>query len=151
MGCSHLLMLDTDQVYPSDTISKLSSHDADIVGAAVHRRYPPFDTILLRGEPGKYIHVSDEDCYSGSPIEVDATGTGCLLIDTAVFIEMERPWFEFGQTETGKTIGEDLLFCHKSRKLGKRIIVDTSIEVDHLTTFRVDGATRTLWKKLQAA
>lgn len=149
-GCSHLLMMDTDQIYPADTLEKLASHCIDIAGVAVHRRYPPFDLILMRGEPGKYIHVPDEECYSGNLVDVDATGAGCLLIDTSVFIDMERPWFEFGKLDDGKTIGEDISFCAKARSIGKRIAVDTSIEVDHLTTFRVGRSTRKLYTKFQS-
>jgi hypothetical protein len=46
--CTHLLMMDTDQTYPQDTITKLLSHDVTVCGAVIHRRYPPFEPILYR-------------------------------------------------------------------------------------------------------
>lgn len=144
-GCSHLLMCDTDQVYPADTVAKLLSHKKDIVGVAVHRRWPPFDLVMLRGELGKYTHVPEDECYSGNLVSVDATGTGCLLIDTRVFIDMPRPWFEFGQAN-GRPVGEDILFCSKARDSGFDIHVDTSIQVDHLTTLRVNRGMREVYK-----
>src|SRR5512146_990229 len=54
-ACSHLLMLDTDQMYPADTVKKLLSHKLPIIGARVRRRYPPFDNLLFRGQIGQYV------------------------------------------------------------------------------------------------
>jgi len=81
---THLIFCDTDQVYPEDCIEKLLSHDRDIVGVRVHRRWPPFEPIMNRGEIGKLRHVSDEEVFSGDLIEVDSTGFGCMLIRTHV-------------------------------------------------------------------
>jgi len=136
-GAKYLLMLDTDQVYPVDTLTKLLSHKVDVCGVRVHRRWMPFDPIFLRGEIGKYESVSEEEAYSGDLIEIDATGTGCLLFDMKVFDKIEKPWFAFDQVD-GKPIGEDIYFCSKARKAGLRIFVDTSIEVGHLTTVEVN-------------
>jgi len=100
-GCSHLLMLDTDQVYrDKDMVSKMLSHKMPIVGAPVHRRYPPFDAILLRGDVGRYKFIPDEEVYSGDLIEIDATGTGCILIDMSVFDDMKKPFFEITMHES---------------------------------------------------
>lgn len=136
-GAKYLLMLDTDQVYPDDALVKLLSHKVDICGVRVHRRWMPFDPIFLRGEIGNYKNVSDEEAYSGDLIEIDATGTGCLLFDMKVFDKVEYPWFAFEKRE-GKPVGEDIYFCSKARKAGLRIFVDTSIEVGHLTTVEVN-------------
>lgn len=144
-GCTHLLMADTDQVYPADTIQKLLSHGKGIVGVAVHRRWPPFDLILMRGELGSYTHVPEDECYSGDLVPVDATGTGCVLFDMRVFLDIPRPWFEFGRLN-GKPIGEDIHLCSKARQAGFEIFVDTSIQVEHLTTLRVNRAVRDLYR-----
>ena len=136
-GCSHLLMLDTDQVYPADTLTKLLSHQKDICGVRVHRRWMPFDPIFLRGDIGKYESVPDDEKYSGDLIRVDATGTGCLLFDMNVFLKIDSPWFEFGMHE-GRPVGEDINFCSKARTAGIEIFVDTSIEVGHLATVQID-------------
>jgi len=146
-GCSHLLMADTDQVYPPDTVMKLLSHGKDIVGAAVHRRWPPYDLIMLRGELGAYAHVPEHECYSGGLVPVDATGTGCLLFDMRVFNDLSAPWFAFGQ-HNGRPVGEDINLCARARAAGFEIFVDTSIQVDHLTTLRVDRGVRALYRKI---
>lgn len=150
-GCTHLIMADTDQTYPVDTIAKLLRHNnKPIIGTPVHRRYPPFDPILLRGEMGAYRHVPDEECYSGKLIPVDATGTGCVLFNTDVFLSIDSPWFDETTAPNGKHVGEDIHFCHKCRKAGIEIHVDTSIEIGHLTTYEIKGPfTYQLFKKLK--
>ena len=148
-GCSHLLMLDTDQVYPADTLKKLLSHKKDVCGVRVHRRWMPFDPIFLRGNIGKYKSVSEDEMYSGDLIPVDATGTGCLLFDMDVFLKVAHPWFEFG-LNNGKPVGEDINFCSKARQAGIEIFVDTSIEVGHLTTMQVNKSLHQICKKMKS-
>ena len=148
---SHLIMLDTDQLYPTDCIEKFVQHAADgykVVGTPVHRSWPPFDPILLRGKPGRYYHVPDKDCYSGEMIEVDATGCGAIMYSTDVFYGIDYPWFNIYRTEEGKTVGEDIGFCQMLRAADIPIFVDTSIEIGHLVTYEVKKETHMLFKKL---
>lgn len=136
-GASHLLMMDTDQTYPVDTLSKLASHEVDICGVRVHRRWMPFEPIFMRGDQDCYTHVSDDEMFSGKLIEVDATGTGCLLFNMSVFDRIKDPWFK-NDFYKGKPVGEDFYFCNKVRKEGVKIHIDTSIEVGHLATIEVN-------------
>jgi hypothetical protein len=147
--CDYLIMLDTDQIYPVDTITKLLSHKKEIVGARVHRRYPPFEALMYEGELTKYRHVPDEKCYSGKLVEVDATGSGCLCIDMRVFEKLNEPWFLETRGPDGKTIGEDIFFCHNAKQQGISIYVDTSIDVGHLSTMVVNRATYEVYKKIK--
>jgi hypothetical protein len=138
-GCTHVLMMDTDQCYRTTTmIRRLFSHEKAVVGARVHRRYPPFDPLLFRwdDEAKKYTTFSFDEAETaidaGELVEVDATGAGCVLFDTQVFFDIEPPWFEFGLRD-GRPVGEDITFCEKLRSAGHRIFVDTSIDIQHLT------------------
>ena len=54
IGASHLIMMDLDQTYPIETITKLLSHKLPLVGCKVHRRYPPFDPLMLSGDIDTY-------------------------------------------------------------------------------------------------
>ena len=141
-GCTHLLMLDTDQVYrDQEMITKMLSHKVvGIVGAPVHRRYPPFDAILLRGTVGEYKYIPDEEVYSGELIDIDATGTGCVMIDMSIFDKIQRPFFSVG-LKGDKVVGEDIGFCSKLREKGVPIRADTSIEIGHMTLFEVNRQT----------
>lgn len=149
-GCTHILMMDTDQIYPRDIIKRLTSHKKDIVGAMVCRRYPPFDPLLLRGKINNYHTVSEDEIDKGGLIPVDATGTGCLLISMEVFKKLPDPWFRFNKTDTG-IVGEDIGFCSNARRAGFDIYVDTDCEVMHLSQLAVTKDTWKLYKKLKEA
>lgn len=159
-GCTHLLQMDTDQIPPPDTITRLLEHaraGLPIVCARVHRRYPPFDPILMRrtGLTGrkKYAAVPDQEWMHGGLVEVDATGVGaCGLISCEVFEELEWPWFDEvkHEVEDGFSVtGEDVYFCEKARAYGYSIHVDCDIEVQHISALAVTKETYFLHKALE--
>lgn len=148
-GCTHLLMMDADQIYAADTIPRLMAHKKDAVGCMVCRRYPPFDPLMLKGDIGRYEMISD--WTPGELVEVDATGTGCLLFDMRVFREIPGPWFQFSQTEEGRPIGEDIGFCSVMRKAGFQIYVDTGCPSGHLSHMVVNEQTYRLYSRLKRA
>lgn len=148
-GCTHLIMMDTDQIFDPDTITKLLSHDLPVCGAKTHRRYPPFDSLMYRGEHGKYELVPDEEIEAGGLVEVSATGTGCIMYKTEVFLKIDAPWFEFSIGKDGNPIGEDIGFCIKLKEAGYKIFVDTSIHIGHVGSLSVDWNTYKLFKKLE--
>ena len=147
IGATHLLMMDTDQIYPVNTIPRLLSHRLPVVGCMVHRRYPPFDPIMLKGKPGEY--YGHEGWVPGELVEVDATGAGCLMFDMQVFRNMSRPWFKFRKLPDGEGIGEDIGFCIDLKAAGYKIFVDTSLECGHLTTMCVNRQTYQLYKSMK--
>jgi hypothetical protein len=150
-GVSHVIMLDTDQIYPQNLLIKLAAWAArgkDVVIGPVHRRYDPFELILMRGEPDKYQYIPDDEKYSGELIEVDAGGTGCIMFSMLAVLGLDDPWFEFGKTPSGKVMGEDIGFCYKLRQAGYQIWADTSIEIDHLAEIRINREFHEVWKKL---
>lgn len=151
LHCSHLMMMDCDMVYHPETIPKLLEHKLPIVGALCYRRYPPFDPLLLRGDPINGYESLDE-WEDGELVEVDATGTGCLMFDMRVFREMQPPWFQFRDNpdeKVGGVIGEDIGFCWDLKTAGHKIYVDTSIPSKHLTTMAVNDATYRLYKAMK--
>jgi hypothetical protein len=152
-GVSHLIMMDTDQIYPPDVLIKLiawAARGKDCVIAPVHRRYEPFELILMRGEdPDHYSHVSDEECYSGKMIEVDAGGAGCFMVSMLAVLELMEPWFTLdAKTPSGEDMGEDIAFFWKLRQKGVPIWADTSIEIDHLAEIVINREFREIWKRL---
>lgn len=150
-GCSHLMMMDCDMVYHPETITRLLAHRLPIVGALCYRRYPPFDPLLLQGDPVKGYESIDK-WEDGELVEVDATGTGCLMFDMAVFRKMPAPWFKFRPNpdeKVGGVIGEDIGFCWDLKRAGCRIFVDTSVPSNHLTTLAVNDGTYRLYKAMK--
>jgi len=150
IGTSRLLMPDLDQTYPADTITKLLSHNLPVVGAMVHRRYPPFDPLMLKGDINSYQLI--EEWEDGELVEVDATGSGCLMYDMRIFHELSPPWFKFRlnpDPERPGIVGEDMGFCSEARKAGFTIHVDTSIKCGHLSTMEITQETHWLFKALK--
>jgi hypothetical protein len=148
-GCSHLIMMDTDQIYHPETIPTLLAHKKPIVGCMVCRRYPPFDPLMLKGTISHYQTVLD--WKPGDLVEVDATGTGCLMFETEVFRKMPYPWFYTRKAEDGLPVGEDIGFCSDLRAAGYQIYVDTSVPAGHLSTMVVNEWTWRLYRKLKDA
>ena len=155
IGATHLLFMDTDQIYETpDMIETLLAHKKPVVGTKVHRRYPPFDPLLFRGEIGKLLNVPDEEIQNADgsfakELSVDFVGTGCILIDTQIFINMfpEKP-FELRTDERGKPIGEDIGFCDKLKKKKIPIIADCNIEIPHLTFMAAGWAEHKIFDKI---
>ena len=116
------------------------SHDKDIIGALTFKRWPPFNPIVYEGEPYEMTLI---DPLPEGVIEVTATGTGCLMIKTDVFDQLDYPWFEFTKTEENNPVGEDINFCYNVKKIGYTVYVDTTIMTEHLTNMR---ANHNLWQ-----
>ena len=146
IGCTHVLMLDADMIYPSDTIHKLIAHNKAIVGGLCFKRWPPFDPTLYVGEKYKMTLLEN---YEKGLVRVTATGTGCLMIESRVFLDMDEPWFEFGRTDEGKPVGEDVNFCYKAGDLGYKIYVDTTLKTQHMAIVAVNENLWRLNRKLQ--
>jgi len=154
-GCTHILMMDTDQIYTTDNmIDKLLKHDKPVVGARVHRRYPPFDPLLLRGEVGELYQIPneeirDDDGNFNNELSVEYTGTGCILYDMKIFNDMyPEKAFELKTGDKGQPVGEDIGFCDKLKKLEIPIVVDCSIDIKHLTLLATDWGTYKLFSKI---
>ncbi len=58
VGCSHLIMMDTDQIYPVNTITQLLSRKLPVVHGLVYRRYPPFDNLMYKGDINGYTNAT---------------------------------------------------------------------------------------------
>lgn len=148
-GATHLIMMDVDQVYPVETINKLLAHNLPVVGCRVHRRYPPFDSLMLRLEKvdeNTNAYISVDEWKEGELVEVDATGGGCVMFNMDVFRALKYPWYETKIQENGRVLGEDIHLCQKIQQAGYKIFVDSSLEVGHLATMIVNGATNRLYR-----
>ena len=153
LGASHIIMMDTDQVYHPNTIPRLLSHRLPVVGALVHRRYPPFDSLMLKEKQidGQYNgYDSIDEWEDGALVEVDATGGGCLLFEMSVFKKLSYPWFRCDKAPEGAPpIGEDIGLCQDLKAAGYKIFVDTSVPAGHLTTMIVNTATNRLYRAMK--
>lgn len=131
---THLLFLDSDVVFPPNTLERLLSHDKPIVGASYCQRRPPF----------KLTHTELEGnacTLDGSVREVKRLPTGCMLIRRDVLDAVEArsadipafyvPWIQ------KRAISEDNAFCDTARSLGHSCWLDTELtrQLKHLGTY----------------
>jgi hypothetical protein len=147
IGATKLIMMDTDMIYHPKTITNLLIHQLPIVGALCFRRYPPFDSIMLRKNGNGYEPIDEWE--ENELVEVDATGAGCIMYDMEVFRKMPSPWFKFRKDDNEQGVGEDIGFCQDLKAAGYRIFVDTSIPADHLATMAVNRNTYNLYKAMK--
>lgn len=128
VDATHMLFLDSDMVFPQDTIQRLLDHKKYIACATYAQRVPPFRVI------GDTLDNKALSVDTGL-IEMSRVPTGCLMIHMSVFDKLKKPYFRGGWDETlGETLSEDLEWCDRVRKSGFNIWcdVDLSKELLHL-------------------
>lgn len=131
LGCTHVFFMDDDVILPFDALTRLLTHDKDIVsGLYLMRNYPhkpiAFDTY---DDAGRCHHLDIQN--KSGLIEVCATGLGCLLIKTDVFRQLEKPWIRMGELESD-TWCDDLGFYKRAREAGYTGWLDTDVCVGHI-------------------
>ena len=151
-----LLMIDSDERLSLDAWHKLidAAHDKDrpIVSGLVFAAFfdgedglRPVPTIY-RMDPEKGLEAIDAYPIN-ELIEVDATGTGCLLIHRSVLLDMQKQatpnqgkdwaWFVEGAID-GTYFGEDLLFSKRLKSMGYKIHAHTGAILPHHKQFWLD-------------
>lgn len=141
MDADYLMFIDSDMEFPADGIDHLLSLEMDIVGGLYFSRNSDFPIPIIleikNNTTHKYIkYPQDTDLF-----EVDAVGTGFMLIDMDVFKKIDPPYFyhttpkEFKLNEHSfpdNEIGEDVAFCLKAKEAGFKIMCDSSIKLGHI-------------------
>ena len=156
IGATHLLMCDVDQVYHPQTVTSLLSRNLPVVGALVHRRYPPFDSLMLKlVEIDEFTngYESIDEWTPGELVEVDAMGGGCTMFEMEVFKKLPYPWYRDNKPVPAGSppIGEDIALCQDLKDLGYRLYVDTAVPAGHLATMIVSTATHKLYRACKSA
>jgi len=133
--CTHLLFLDSDMVFPPDTIDLLLRHEKPVVSGLYFLRkklYPSF-RFLKNGD-----YHSSYEFPQNSLMKVDATGLGCILVKREVLEKISEqnkgePLFYTKYIEGSRTkvSGEDTVFCELVKKAGFEIYVDTGLLLGH--------------------
>lgn len=146
-----LLMIDTDEMLSIEGFKKLIAaadrKNAPIVSGIVHGAweiegaiYPePVPCIFKTAENGGLyaVHEYEEDAV----IEIDAAGTGCLLVHRSVIQKFrdeadpkhqgDRWGFFQDMPIGGEWVGEDLLFCLRAKGFGFKIFAHTGVQLSH--------------------
>lgn len=141
-GYDYLFAVDSDIAFPSDTLSRLLSHDKDIVTGIYRQRVPERQTLEIfeSNSNGGYTHIDWEKIKGKGLVEIGACGFGCVLIKKQVMVDIGYPQFAYKSAlDHNHTFSEDLFFAKKASEKGYKFYADTSILCDHIGsyTFRV--------------
>ena len=159
-----LLLIDSDEQLSLEAFDKLleTAHDKErpVVAGLVFAGfgiegapYPKPVPAIFQDAPEGFLPLYKYD--KDSVFEIDAAGTGCLLIHRSVLEKMRETadknqgtdwcWFWDGPLD-GNWIGEDLLFCRRIRALGFPIYVNTGAILPHQKSYWLDERHHHLWK-----
>jgi len=126
---SHIMFIDSDMMFPKNTVEKLLSRNKDIIGANYVQRVEQEKwTAMIKGEDINSIGKTGIQ-------EVDSIGMGLTLIKTDVFKILPAPWFNMEwEKDGGYYLGEDISFCRLAIKYGYKVWVDHDLtqEVHHV-------------------
>ena len=159
-----LLLIDSDEQLTLEAFDKLleTAHDKErpVVAGLVFAGfgiegapYPKPVPAIFQDAPEGFLPLYKYD--KDSVFEIDAAGTGCLLIHRSVLEKMRETadanqgtdwcWFWDGPVD-GNWIGEDLLFCRRIKALGFPIYVNTGAILPHQKSYWLDERHHQLWK-----
>lgn len=140
-GFDAFLCVDADTAFTPDHVRQLLAHELEIVSGAYPVKKAP-DTFAAGwfGEvegislPSQRVAVDTTGL-----IEVDWTGAGFLLLRRDALETMDYPWFSGREisftSEEGpcaQLASEDLGFCMKARRAGKKVMLDADCRVQHV-------------------
>ena len=146
-GFNYVLWLDSDMVFPRDTLTRLLKHleerDANIVSGLYFKRYLPTTPVIYsvldapkqnaQGVPERQL-VSYTDYPKDSVFEVRGAGFGCMMMHTSV---LKHVWDVFGPAFSPLPWGgEDISFCWRVQQLGYKILCDSGVKCGHIGQFR---------------
>lgn len=144
-GYDYLFSVDSDISLPKNALTKLMSHDKDVVSGLYIQRKPGLH-ILEIYEPnarGGVSNIPFEKLKGRSLVEIAGCGFGCVLVKAEVMKTIGYPQFQYHSAlDHRNTISEDVDFCKKARIKGFKIWADPSVLCNHIGafTFNVDAA-----------
>lgn len=135
MDADYLFMIDDDMLASPDLFYRLAENDKDICAALAFTRNPDHKPVIYDVIEGFdpvtkkefYINKFSMNYPRNALVQCDAVGFGAVLIKRKVIDAMPEPRF-MGLSGCG----EDITFCHKAKKLGFEIWMDTRLKLGHL-------------------
>lgn len=150
-----LLQIDTDQIITVEHFKKLvAAADKDerkIVSGVVHAAwdtdnlYPePVPCVFKMGSDGEGLYALHE-YPEDSVVEIDAAGTGCLLVHRSVFEEMREKadqvhegnmWCFYRDMPLNQSwVGEDIFWSIRAKALGHKLYAHTGVQLPHKRSY----------------
>lgn len=133
-----VIFIDSDIAWSNEDIKILLNSDKDIICGAY-----PVDGFFYKGLNGGLSVIKNgrmlmpNEINFSEPYEVDSCGFGFIAINFQIFQEIPAPWFNSyykNFTEHIESVGEDVDFCEKVKKIGYKIYCDPKINLGHEKT-----------------
>jgi len=159
-----LLMIDSDEQLSLQAFDQLinTAHDKErpivsgLVFAAMDAQqnlYPKPMPTIFQDTPAGFVPLDKYD--KNAIFEIEACGTGCLLVHRSVLEKMREQadshqstewcWFWDGPIN-GIWTGEDLIFSRRVRQLGYPIFVNTAAILPHQKYYWLDDRHHKAWQ-----
>jgi hypothetical protein len=137
--CTHILFIDSDQVFPPSIIHRLVQWDKAVIACniATKAQGNSIPTARKAPKPGEWWggHVIYSNGKKGIE-RVWRIGAGVIMMKMGVFDDLPLPWFnnEWRGEPVNDFCGEDWFFCELMDKKGIPIWIDhgLSLEIGHV-------------------
>ena len=148
---THLLMLDSDHVHPPDIVQRLARwfraypEQVRVAGGLNFRRGEPYDPCaFVDPGDGHYRRMSE---WGRGAIEVEALGTGSVMIARNVFEELPQPWFAYDYSHLQGWPGTDMWFSKLCTDHKIALWCDTTTSSPHLGDMYITEESYRAWLK----
>jgi hypothetical protein len=149
--CTHMLFIDSDIEFESESVIKLLNLDKEIVAGVYPKKYYVFERISVGEEIVDYPIAGQIKLNEENLLESEYLPTGFLMIAKSVFVKMMQAYPElkyrndingYGDLDTfydffkvsvrnGILESEDWGFCTHWRDLGGVVLIDPTIQLGH--------------------
>lgn len=150
---THLVMLDSDHVHHEFIVQRLARwfraypDEVRVCGGLNFRRGAPYDPCaFVDPGDGAFRRMAQ---WSRGAIEVDALGSGSMMIHRSVFEQLPHengnPWFGYDYADVAGWPGTDMWFSRRCREAGIALWCDTTTVSPHVGDKLIDETTYRAW------
>lgn len=129
---AHMKLIESIELGPFDAVGGLYFTKGDVNMPMAYGDPKKVEPGSMDFAPRDVVEASK----TGNVVEVNGVGMGCTLWRMDLFREFSPPWFvtvcELIDGKGGVGITQDLYFCERIRRAGKRIAVDLRVKVGHM-------------------
>lgn len=125
-----LFMVDDDQVFQPDALTRLLSHEQPVVSALIVQRGAPFlPTAYATFQECEFQPLDMRSVGHDNLVQVAGVGSGGILVRAHVLgaLNTGEPWFLYTEQ-----FGEDLYFSQRCLEAEIPMFVDTGCRMGHL-------------------
>lgn len=143
-----LLMLDTDQTFEPDVLTRLKwlmdKHNVDVLTGLYFKKYPPYDPVIYKDIGNWKLESMTEYDKTAEIFEIDSAGGGCLLVKASVYNAIIDKFncMPFMEIENNS---EDHSFFWRVKQLGIKAYCAPQIQVEHLQWREINKEVREQW------